>query len=248
MEPRDHFAPDVTPLLAYLAVLRDRPGGDAVAYAMVRGLLASHGAEMAMIYASRADGHVLDLVGSHGLGRREEAAYSIVTAEMHLPGAETYRTGAEKFLAAKHIAEDYPLSAPFFRDLPPSGDVGFIPLVHRGAPIGFIVLTFTGPVDRGWQLRATLQGMVDATTLWVIADNFVHGETRALNGQQPPLELTVRQREVLVRMRAGASTRDIAQALGYSVATIKGDIAALSATLGAQGRADLLARAKRAGL
>lgn len=248
MESRDRFAPDATPLLAYLAVLRDQPAGDAVAYAMVRGLLAPYGAEMAMIYAARPDGQVLDLVGSHGLGRREIAAYSIVTADMHLPGAETYRTGAEKFMAAKVVAEEYPLAAPFFRELPPSGDIGFVPLMHRGAPMGFLVITFAGPVDRSWQLRATLQGMVDATTLWMIADSALHGESRALTGQRPPLEFTARQREILVRMREGSTTRDIAQVLGYSVATIKADVATLSAMLGAKGRGDLLARAKRAGL
>jgi DNA-binding CsgD family transcriptional regulator len=247
-ESKDRFAPDATPLLAYLGVLRDQPAGDAVAYTMVRGLLAAHGAEIAMIYAARSDGRILDLVGSHGLGRREAAAYSIVTADMHLPGAETFRTGAEKFIPAKHVAEDYPLSAPFFRDLPPSGDVGFVPLLHRGAPIGFLVLIFSGPVERTWQLRATLQGMVDATSLWLIADNALHGEGRALSGAQPPMELTVRQREVLVRLRSGAANREIAEDLGYSVATIKADVATLSAMLGAKGRADLLARAKRAGL
>ena len=248
MEPRDRYAPDATPLLAYLALLRDQPGGDAVAYAMTRGLLAPYGAEMSMIYSARPGGEVLDLVGSYGLGQREAAAYSIVTADMHLPGAETFRTGTEKFVPAKMIAEDYPLSAPFFRELPPSGDVGFVPLVHKGAPVGFLVQTFAGPIDRSWQLRATLQGMVDATTLWMIADSALHGEARAMSGQHPPLELTARQREILVRMREGASTREIAQCLGYSVATIKADIATLSAMLGAKGRSDLLVRAKRAGL
>lgn len=248
MELRDNFAPDATPLLAFLAILRDQPDGDSVAYAMTRGLLAPYGADMAMVYAARPDGRVLDLVGSYGLGRREAATYSIVTTDMHLPGAETYRTGAEKFLPAKVVAEEYPLAAPFFRELPPSGDIGFVPLIHRGAPIGFLVLTFAGPIDRTWQLRATLQGMLDATTLWVIADSALHGESRAMSGQQPPLELTARHREILVRMREGSSTREIAQLLGYSAATIKADIATLSAMLGAKGRGDLLVKAKRAGL
>ncbi|MDP4690200.1 MAG: helix-turn-helix transcriptional regulator [Candidatus Nanopelagicales bacterium] len=249
MDSNDDFSPDASPLLAYLAVLRDQPSGDSMAYSMTRGLLAPYGGDMAMVYAARPhDDRSLDLVGSYGLGPRTASAYGVVSADMHLPGAETYRTGIEKFMAAKHVAEEYPLSAPFYRDLPPSGDIGFIPLVHRGAPIGFLVLTFVGPVDRTWQLRATLQGLTDATTLWVLADRAIHGDARALTGGPPPLELTARQREVLVRIRTGEATRDIAAALGYSLATIKGDIAALSGMVGAKGRSDLLIKAKRAGL
>ena len=53
---------------------------------------------------------------------------------------------------------------------------------------------------------------------------------------------------MLVRIRTGEATRDIAAALGYSLATIKGDIAALSAMVGAKGRSDRLIKATRAGL
>ena len=40
----------------------------------------------------------------------------------------------------------------------------------------------------------------------------------------------------------------VADELGYSAATIKADITSLSAMLGAHGRAEILQRAKRAGL
>lgn len=244
----DRLAPDAAPLLAFLSTLRDLPDGDTVAYAMVRGLLASVQAEVALIYSARADGSAIDLVGTHGMGPQETRVYGVVTPDMHLPGAETYRTGVEKFMASEQVAADYPLAAPFFRGLPPRGDIGFLPLIHRGAPVGFLVLSFREPLDRTWQLRATLDAMCDATTLWVIADNMRNGEGRALSADAPPLEFTARQREILVHLREGRSTREIADTLGYSPATIKADIASLSALLGASGRADMLVRAKRAGL
>jgi len=49
-------------------------------------------------------------------------------------------------------------------------------------------------------------------------------------------------------MREGRVNREIAEDLGYSVATIKADITALGQLLGASGRAEILERAKRAGL
>ena len=236
------------PLPSFLSVLRDLPDGDTVAYAMVRGVLGSVGATMAIIYSARSDGVTADLVGAYGIGPREARVYGVVTADMHLPGAETFRTGVEKFMAAEQIAQEYPLAGPFFEALPARGDIGFVPLIHRGAPIGFLVLGFAATLERTWEVRSTLDAVADAVALWTIADAHRNGEARELAGESPPLEFTVRQREILVHLREGMSTRDIASMLGYSQATIKADVTALSKLLGARGRADLLVKAKRAGL
>ncbi len=236
------------PLPSLLSILRDLPDGDTVAYAMVRGVLGSLDASLAIIYAARSDGVTADLVGSFGVGPTETRIYSVVTADMHLPGAETFRTGVEKFLPAAKVAEEYPLAAPFFEALPARGDIGFVPLIHRGAPIGFLVLGFAGAVQRTWEARAMLDAVADATALWAIAESHRNGEARTWEGTTPPLEFTSRQRTILVHMREGMSTRDIAALLGYSPATIKADITALGKLLGAHGRADVLAKAKRAGL
>lgn len=236
------------PLPSFLSVLRDLPDGNTVAYAMVRGVLGSLDASLALLYVSRADGVTADLVGSYGVGPKETRLYAVVTADMHLPGAETFRTGVEKFLSAAEVADGYPLAAPFFEALPPRGDIGFIPLLHRGAPIGFLVLGFTGAIPRTWEARATLDAVADATGLWAIAESHRNGDARALESATPPLEFTSRQRTILVHMREGKSTRDIATLLGYSPATIKADITALGKLLGAQGRAGILTKARRAGL
>ena len=244
----DHYVPDATALLAYLAVLRDVPDGDTVAHALTRGLLGPMRAEMGLIYASRPDGATADLVGAYGVGPQQSTFYRAVTVDMRLPGAETLRTGVEKFMPAAKVAQDYPLAAPFFELLPPRGDMGFIPLIHRGAPAGFVVIGFPDQVERTWQLRATLAAMADATTVWAIADAQLRGEQRALATGTPPLEFSPRQRQILGHLREGRSIREIAGLLGYSQATVKADITSASKFLGARGRADLLVKAKRAGL
>jgi len=237
-----------TALLAYLAILRDLPDGDTVAYAMTRGMLGSVGAGLALIYSARRDGVTADLVGSYGVGTKVSRVYGVVTADMHLPGAEAFRSGVEQFLPASRVAEGYPLAAPFFEALPPKGDIGFVPLIHRGAPIGFLVLGFDASLDRTWEVRSTITAAADATALWAIADAERNGEARALAADAPPLEFTVRQREILIHLREEKSVREIADLLGYSQATIKADITALGKLLGARGRADLLVKAKRAGI
>lgn len=245
--PED-FALDGTPLISYLWMLSDLPDGDAVGFAICRGLLAPYGAELALIYAVRPDGKALDLVASYGMGRKENAVYARVTPDMHLPGAETFRLGTEKWLSKQQVAEGYPLAAPFFRTWDSQGDFAFLPLRHRGAPIGFMVLAFADPIERSWHMRATIDALLSATVMWVLASSALRGTARSNLAEVAPLEITARQREVLVLMRDGKGNREIAEDLGYSVATIKADITALGQLLGASGRAEILEKAKRAGL
>ena len=245
--PED-FALDGTPLISYLWMLSDLPDGDAVGFAICRGLLAPYGAELALIYAVRPDGKALDLVASYGMGRKENAVYARVTPDMHLPGAETFRLGTEKWLSRQQVAEGYPLAAPFFRTWGSQGDFAFLPLRHRGAPIGFMVLAFADPIERSWHMRATIDALLSATVMWVLASSALRGTARSNLAEVAPLEITARQREVLVLMRDGKGNREIAEDLGYSVATIKADLTALGQILGASGRAEILERAKRAGL
>lgn len=244
--PED-FALDGTPLISYLWMLSDLPDGDAVGFAISRGLLAPFGAELALVYAVRPDGHTLDLVASYGMGKKEDAVYARVTSEMHLPGVETFRLGTEKWLTKDQVSDNYPLAAPFFRAWKSNGDFAFLPLRHRGAPMGFMVLAFAEPVERSWHLRATIDAVLSATVLWLLAASALKGVARSNLSETAPLELTARQREVLVLMRDGRSNREIADQLGYSVATIKADITTLGQMLGASGRADILERARLAG-
>lgn len=245
--PED-FALDGTPLISYLWMLSDLPDGDAVGFAICRGLMAPYGAELALVYAARPDGTTLDLVASYGMGPKENAVYSRTTTDMHLPGVESFRIGTEKWLTRDQVADDYPLAAPFFRAWSADGDFAFLPLRHRGAPIGFMVLAFNGPVERTWHMRATIDALLSATVMWLLASSALRGTTRSNLAGAPPLELTARQREVLVLMREGRSNREIAELLGYSGATIKADITALGQMLGASGRAEILAKSQRAGL
>jgi DNA-binding CsgD family transcriptional regulator len=245
--PED-FALDGTPLISYLWMLSDLPDGDAVGFAICRGLFAPFGADLALVYAARPDGHTLDLVASYGMGRRENAVYARVTADMHLPGAETFRIGTEKWLTREQVADTYPLAAPFFRSFPTSGEMAFLPLRHRGAPVGFVVLGFSDQVEHTWHLRAMLDGLLSATVMWVLASSALRGTANSNLTEVVPLEITARQREVLVLMRDERSNREIAEELGYSVATIKADITALGQLLGASGRVKILDKARRAGI
>ena len=236
---------DAAALSALLSVLADLPDGAAVGQAVMQGVLGPYGCDLALVYALRTDGSAHDLVAGFGLGQRETAIYSSVPADSRLPGAEAARTGVDRIMAAGEVAESYPLAAPFFRVRPQAGDIAFMVLRHRGAPLGFCVFGFPEPVHATWQLRVTMDGLLAALSLWLLTRPASEIAGRAL---REPLTTSPRQREVLVLMREGYSNADIARQLGYSIATVKADITAMSAMLGARGRADLLAKAAQAGL
>lgn len=235
-------------LATYLEVLRDFPDGDTVCHALTRGPLGRYGAYMSMLYSSRADYCTCDLVGSYGLGAHTTRVYTSIHNNMELPGAETCRTSSPQILTAERVVERYPLAGPFYRELEPTNDVAFLPLLHRGAASGFLVLVFNGTLERTWHAHATINAVCDATSLWVLLDRYAHGHQRAAHDPTVGLALTARQREIIVGLREGATLRAIGESLGYSRATIKADLTALNTLLGAKNRHELLALAARAGL
>ena len=232
-------------LSALLSVLADLPDGAAVGQAVMQGVLGPYGCDLALVYAQRTDGSAHDLVAGFGLGQRETAIYSSVPTDSHLPGAEAARTGVDRIMPAGQVAANYPLAAPFFRSRPPQGDIAFMVLRHRGAPLGFCVLGFREPLVASWHLRVTMDALLAALSLWLLTRPASEVAGRA---PREPLTTSPRQREVLVLVREGFSNREIAVQLGYSVATVKADITAMSAMLGARGRADLIHKAALAGL
>lgn len=64
----------------------------------------------------------------------------------------------------------------------------------------------------------------------------------------PPGGLTARQTALIGLLREGKSNASIAQALGFSVGTIKAEIQSLLVLLTARDRKDIVVRADRAGL
>jgi DNA-binding NarL/FixJ family response regulator len=73
-------------------------------------------------------------------------------------------------------------------------------------------------------------------------------EPAAAGAGEPVPALTLREREVLALLAAGAANKVIARRLGLSFHTAKAHVASVLAKLGASSRADAVARGIRAGL
>jgi DNA-binding NarL/FixJ family response regulator len=59
--------------------------------------------------------------------------------------------------------------------------------------------------------------------------------------------VTERQQRIIALVRAGRTNPEIATEIGFSVPTIKSELARLCALMGATNRADLATKAERAG-
>lgn len=234
-------------LIAFLRTLADVPSPDSVSFAICHGLLGSFRTDTSAIYAIDPEGRYLELLASYGAAPRLARIYHRLPLDMHIPVAEVALTGEERILTAKHVADEYPLTAPYYSTRPSNGEVAYLPLRYRGAVLGVVTLEFPDAVERTWELHEALTAMRDAVALWLLAYGWFERRGSGIPSTAMSVQPTDRQRQIVLLMRAGQSNRDIAEALGYSIATIKADITTMGAMLGAHGRAEILEKAERAG-
>jgi DNA-binding CsgD family transcriptional regulator len=243
-DPQDCAEPR---LVTFLRMLAEAPDAHSVARAVACALLAPYDAEVVVIWQSNPDRTSLGIIGQWGLSAEVERLYTNVPLTVRHPARDVFVSGAERFLPVVEAADEYPLTSPAVTTQfgGAHGEMGVLPLAHRGIPIGVITARFSTPPERTWTFRATLDGMVSAVTLWSLSQLPRSGTIGTIGR---PASITGRQREVLSLARAGHTNADIARRLGFSEKTIKADLTTLYRLLGAHGRPDLIARAERAAL
>ena len=105
----------------------------------------------------------------------------------------------------------------------------------------------TAMVDRLASLLGNVAGLRLAAPGEAAAVALVSRDPRAV-AEPPELELTPRERDVLLLMAEGASNKAIARRLGISVHTAKFHVGSLLDKLDATGRTDAVAHAARRGV
>lgn len=237
-------------MLAFFRMLADAPDGDTVAHAVCYGVLAPYDTELVTVHMADDDRGALNLVAQWGLGRELAHLYARLPMDMSSPAVDVLRSGAELFVSLRQVAADYPLMAAYLKAHPGQArsQAAYLPLRHRGVPIGVLGLRFHQPIQRTWQLRQTLDALMSGITLWALAQAARTQGTAEGRRRQRELKVSERQRQVLALVRERRTNAEIARQLGYSEVTIKADLTALYRLLGASGRDDLLEKAARAGL
>jgi DNA-binding CsgD family transcriptional regulator len=117
------------------------------------------------------------------------------------------------------------------------------------APVVVIAIEISDPAlaDRLASLLGGVSGIRLATPGETAAVALVSREAQAVLGSED-IELTPRERDVLLLMAEGASNKAIARRLGISVHTAKFHVGSLLDKLDATGRTDAVAHAARRGV
>lgn len=175
--------------------------------------------------------------GPHTLELIQELTPDVVLLDLQMPGLsgfEVLQKTTEKFPDVKivvlsvHDTEDYALRA--LR----SGAAGYLPKSAVSAELEVAI----DHVVRGEQYLSP------AIAHMASLDSATGGNV----GRTVPVELTPRQREVLILIAQGYSTKDIARTLGISVKTVETHRAQLMDRLGIHDVASLVRYAIRAGI
>lgn len=236
---------------ALLRLLADAPEPDVVAEALA-GVLAGFNPEVVAIGTVRPEQDVLVIAGLHGVDGQVRHLYASVPLGTDLPATRCVRVNDVVSGPVAQLAQQYPLLTPYLEAVPTSleGEFATFPIRFRGAVAAVLGLQLARPLGDPWALRAAVATLTGPLVLWAQLRGLLDERADSYWSRRPdrPLAVTARQQQVLDLVRAGRTNAQIAADLGYSVPTVKSELARLCALLGATGRADLAERAARAGL
>lgn len=211
--------------------------------AILRGFLSPSDATVLMVHA--VDNGALRLISYAGLDPALAKHYSDIPLATNTPMTQALLTGAHLFVGADECATAYPLAARLARSLRGPRPSLVIQVLRRGGiPIGTATVGFaSAPPDTG-EWRDRLHQLTDALSLWVNGTPTPAPAAPTRSGET----ITPRQREILALVSEGLTNAQIAERIAVSVATVKAELSWLFTLLGAKRRADLPARAIRAGV
>ena len=238
-------------LVAFLRMLADDPTPDAVAESLVNGPLAAFGPTLVGLGFVDTDRQVLAMQGAYGVDGQVRRTYAAIPLDADMPATVCCRTNTVVTGPAARMAQDYPLSAKFAqRPFPSDATIWVFPLRYRSAVIGVLGLELSGPAADPGTVRSAVAAPSGPLATWAALRIHAEAPSHASWTQRRPrsLSFTDRQSRIIALVRQGLTNAQIAEEIGYSVPTVKAELARLSALLGAADRHDLATRATRAGL
>jgi DNA-binding CsgD family transcriptional regulator len=238
-------------LAAFLRMLADNPDPDTVSASIAQGVLSAFRPIVTAIGFIHLDRQVLAVVGTFGREPEIRHLYSAVPLDTDIPATVCYRTNAIVTTPSARLAVDYPLVAPYVNSgrEPVHGEATAFPIRYRGAVIAVLGTEFDHPLPEPWFLRSAVSTISGPLAMWAALRMQLDDGPDNYWSRRPdrPLVVTERQQRIIALVRDGRTNSQIATEIGFSVPTIKSELARLSGLLGATSRAELATKAARAG-
>ncbi len=238
-------------LAAFLRMLADNPDPDTVAASIAQGVLSAFTPIVTALGFIHLERQVLAVVGAFGRDPEIRHLYSAVPLDTDIPATVCYRTNAIVTTPSSRLAVDYPLVAPYVNsgESPQHGEATAFPVRYRGAVIAVLGLEFDHPQAEPWFLRSAVSTISGPLAMWAALRMRQEDAAHTYWSRRPdrPLTVTERQQRIIALVREGRTNPQIAAEIGFSVPTVKSELARICELLGATSRSDLAAKAARAG-
>jgi len=217
--------------------------GDGVVRALVLGGLAPLNVAAGNLYLNDGNGSIA-LVGSHGFSPEELDDFRVISLSLPFPLTMAVNTREPVLVSVDGVMERYPLfqaskSARSWEaqaERIEKAELVSVPLLWQGVCIGAVGLVL-GTSSR-WDAADLnfIDAACNALTLWIVGRQGGQPQLPGQRSSRAGRQLTDRQRDVLRLIELGKSNAAIAAALGFSVSTVKADVASAMSTLGAADR------------
>lgn len=237
----------------FLRFLSAHPEAGHAAEAMTKGPLAAVSARSSMIWTRSGVDHIR-IVGSSGTDAQSEVRFSAVPLSVAFPACRAILDQQPLLHSWQQLAEEFPVllldSGVFERNRLSSPDGGMItaPIVVSGKAVGAWGTHVTALPTPSPQVDDLVRAISGALGLWLTHPSTPVIDAPIVIGDEEPVALTQRQRQVLRLVLQGLTNAQIADRMRMSRSTIKHELQRATRSMRIGDRMLAAVRARELGL
>ena len=237
-------------LAAFVRLVGENPDGDALVRGLANGPLGRFPVRAVTVNIVHRQENILVRAGELGLDEQDRVSFRTMPVIMGHPEGLTVLTGQTIHETIPDMVGLFPLARALAESLDfyATGEVLVVPVTSRGVVIGTVFVLATVPLPRTWGFHETVVTAAQAIAPWILLRlaEGLHVPPVAAHGTL--YSLSEREMLVLGHVETGLSNGDIADAIGYSEATVRADLGRVGRMLGVSGRKEIARRARSMGL